>query len=110
MSKDHESAPSDLEQRVIIALDKLNIDYIFQYVIFGGGTVRGGIIIDFLISPFDIPVEVFGDYYHESEFNSEDRMRLSRIEEYFGREVIIFWGHELLTQEDADRIVKEKLG
>jgi len=110
VSKDQRSTPSDIEMRVMLALDKLKLSYVFQYSIAGGSTIRGGILVDFVVSnPFSVPVEVFGDYWHESDLDSEDRMRLSRIEEYFNREVVILWGNELKTQEDADRKVREEL-
>jgi len=105
------ATPSDIEARVMLALDKLKIPYMFQYIIFGGTAVRGGVIVDFLVwNPFAQPVEVFGEYFHAADLDTEDRFRMARIEEYFGREVVILWGDELSTDEEALETVKEKLG
>jgi len=103
--------PSDLEARIINALDKLKIRYVFQYELWGGTSFRGGVIVDFLIlNPFPIPVEAYGDYWHKDDLSSEERLRLARIEQCFQREVKIIWGHEAETQEDADRVVEDRIG
>lgn len=93
------------------ALDKMKLPFIFQYELFGGAYIRGGVLIDFLVkAPFAIPVEVFGNYWHTGQFDEDDKMRMARIQDYFKREVVIFWGSELETQEMADKAVREKLG
>ena len=102
--------PSDLEARVINSLEKYNVDYIFQYSIGGGASVRGGILVDFIVyNPFAIPVEVQGEHWHQEELDAEDRLRAARIEEYFGRELIYLWGDELSDQEETDQTVRDKI-
>ena len=93
------------------ALDKLKLRFIFQYVLWGGSYLRGGVTIDFVVyNPFPIPVEVFGNYWHTGQFDSDDKMRMARIEDHFKRKIVILWGSELETQEMADKTVREKIG
>jgi len=56
---------SQYEYYVALALDKLKIDYTFQYSPWGFTGVRGQYIVDFLLyNPMPLPVEVFGEHWH----------------------------------------------
>ena len=107
----HGDSATEPEFFVANALDKLKIPYIFQYVLWGGSYIRGGVKIDFLVkNPFAVPVEIFGNYWHSGQFDGDDKLRMARIRDHFKRDVVIFWGNELETQEMADNIVRQKLG
>jgi len=102
-------APGSKEEgRVAKALDKYNIEYTYQYPIYGGW-MRGGFIVDFvLFNPFAIALEIFGEYWHSGQFTENDRLRLAAQAQYFGRETAIFWGNELQTQQAADARVRRE--
>jgi len=98
------------EWRVAQALNKRDIDYIYQVEIDGGRNKRGGIVLDFLVyTPFAQPVPVHGDYWHQDELSEEEKLELKRLEEIYGREPIILWEHELTDQTHADQTIAEKL-
>lgn len=104
-----QTAGSWNEVYIAYALDKLRIPYIYQYAM-GFRGVRGDYRIDFVVSnPFQVPVEVFGEYWHTGQLGSDDKLRLAIIENKFRRETIIIWGNECDTQEKADAVVKQRL-
>jgi len=77
--------PDSIEEwRVAKALDRLQIPYQFQFEIFDA-SVRGGIILDFLVHtvPLATPLEVDGQHWHSGERGSEDIMRHVILEDYF---------------------------
>jgi len=100
-------AHSKNEINLAMAFDTLKIDYIYHYVIFGTRGIRGAIEVDFVIKPFNIPVELFGEHYHD--MTTEDRFKLAREYQYFKFETIIFWGRETETYELALKAAREKL-
>lgn len=103
------------EERVYIAhlklLEKKRIlGFYYQVPILGGRRFRGGFVVDFVaLTPFEVPEEVFGEYWHKGELNSAERMRLAAERNWFGRDPVIYWANELQTQEAADRVVAERL-
>jgi hypothetical protein len=97
------------EYVVSIALEKYRISYIFQASYWGGRQMRGGVILDFLVyAPFEMPVEVYGDYWHRGQLGANDRYRLSIIEEFFGKRVALVWGNESTTVPDAIRALRRE--
>lgn len=95
---------------VAMALDRLKIGYIFQFDIFGGSHVRGGIMIDFLVfNPFGIPVEVLGKYWHTGELGADDKLRQGIIEQYFNRKVVNLWTEDLVDPDTTYTVVKREL-
>lgn len=98
------------ELRVANALDKYKIEYIYQYPIQGGYKVRGGQIIDFLLlHPWSLPLQVFGEYWHEGELRGGATIGLAVLRSIFHREPIVIWGSECETQEAADDAVRRKV-
>lgn len=92
------------------ACDKLKVKYIFQYSMFGGRRLRGGIVVDFVVDiPFQVPVEIFGRHWHEGQLGADDKFKLGIERQYFGREPIVIWSDEMETQEDAERVVRTKV-
>ena len=98
------------------ALDKLKHSYNFQHQIFNITGVKGSYVLDFLVFttvPFSTPLEVFGEFWHSANITREDQLRLQRIEFELGHninETVIVWGNEAQTQEDADEVVRRKIG
>lgn len=92
------------------ALDRLRLRYIFQFEIFGGSHVRGGILIDFLVwAPFATPVEVLGEYWHTGELGADDKFRQGLIEQEFGRKVVNLWTEDLTDPETTYSKVRSEL-
>lgn len=104
------------EALVARALDKLKHSYMFQFQVFTITGVKGSYVLDFLITstvPFSTPLEVFGEHWHSGDITREDQLRLERIEFELGpniNETVIVWGSEAQSQEDADEIVRRKVG
>ena len=111
-----QSVQSREEARVATALDKLGHQYFYQFQILDMQGVQGAYVIDFLITstvPMSTPLEVYGNYWHRGQLGSEDQYRLSQIEDHFkgqANEVVIIWGNEATTQEDANSVVESKVG
>ena len=99
------------EWRVAKALWALDVDFHFQVSIQGGAMgIRGGQVLDFLLfTPFPVPAQVFGEYWHKGELNSEERMKLAVIEQVYQHEAYLWWGKDLETDEEALQTVKEDL-
>ena len=89
------------EYNVGIALQKLELRFMFQVQLFGG-KMRGGQVLDFLVwNPFPIPLQVFGDYYHSGQLGADDNFNLKVIRNHYGVDVEIIWGSDSETPEDA---------
>lgn len=92
------------------ACDKMKIDYIYQYSMFGGRRVRGGIVVDFVVMiPFQTPVEIYGRYWHEGALAADDKLKLNMERQYFKREPIIAWDYEIETKELAEEFVRREV-
>lgn len=104
--------PRSIEEwRVYVALMRYEIEFRYQVPIMGGGLVRGGQILDYLIyNPFPEPWQIYGEYWHRAQMNNQDRFKLAILLQIFGVEPTIFWGSELQTQEDTFIRVREELG
>ena len=102
---------SENEYYVSLALDRLKLNYIFQYAPFGNQGVRGQYVVDFLVlNPFSLPVEVFGNYWHTGQLGADDKLRLAILAKHFHREVIVLWGNDTDTEEEALRVVRKEIG
>ena len=108
------SKATDIEWRVSVALDRLNIPYLFQYEVGGGRTTRGGIVLDFLAitSPLSTPIDVRGEYWHRARHKIDDDLGLALLNHY-GRgqyaEPVVLYGGELQTLDQAFATVKREL-
>lgn len=99
------------EYYVALALDKLEIGYMYQYSLGGGRGIRGGQMIDFVIfNPMAIPVFVQGEYWHNEKTENEDILKIVAAEQHFKHEVILLYGDETDTKDKAYRTVVEKIG
>jgi hypothetical protein len=94
------------------ALDKLEVQFIYQFQVFGGRDVRGGQVVDFLcvVPPCSQAVQIYGEYWHRDEIQGNERIYLNALEEYFGREnVHIILAGELKSVETAKAIARREL-
>lgn len=113
--KEHEVQGQDatvLEWRVAVALDKLELPYMFQFDIEGGSTRRGGVILDFLIliPPLSVPAEVMSGYWHRSSMRAEDRLKEALVRQKGTySEMVYWWEADLQTIPDAYQAVKREL-
>lgn len=95
------------EVRVAFALDKARLPYRYQIPLRGGRRLRGGIVLDFLVSaPFETPVEVFGGYWHEGQLAADDKLKLAIEAQIFGRQVVTIWDWQVPDQESADELIE----
>jgi len=98
------------EYNVALALDKFKIPYEFQVWIRGGRTLRGGLVVDFVVyNPFEQPVEIFGEYWHSGQLGADDRLKLIMEFKQYKKQTIIIWGSEAETPELAENAVRTKL-
>lgn len=96
---------------VALALDKLEINYMFQVSIGGGRAIRGGQVIDFVVfHPNAIPVFLQGEYWHSQAQENEDILKQRAAEEYYKTKPIILMGEETDTKQKAYQAVLEKIG
>lgn len=103
-------AGSREEWRLAQALNERRIPFQYQVSVFGGTRVRGGQVIDFVVYlPYAQPVQVFGAYYHSNYKSAEERFGVSRIEQRYGRPVIIIWDYDLESVEEARQAVRRKI-
>lgn len=103
------------EYYVALALDRLELDYHYQYQVFGGKRVRGGQVIDFLVfkAPKPIPVFVGAEgYWHSGSRGAEDKLKQAElVAEYPEWDMPVeLTEEETNTQEEAFVAVKEKIG
>lgn len=93
----------DSVQEVWVAqsLYKYHEPFVFQYAMLGGTDMRGGLVIDFLLTRFNVPLEVYGEYWHEDELPGRDIIRVAKMRDMFGMEPLILWGSEAKTEQDV---------
>lgn len=107
-------AASAEEHRVAVALDKLHWPYEFQVGFFGGKSLRGGTVVDFLVFTIpSTPLYVDGEHWHKNAQSEKDNLvRKLLVASSHGslREIVVIYGSEVKTQEDADAIVLKYFG
>lgn len=102
---------SRLEWNVSLALDQMQLEYIYQYVI-GGIRVLGTYVLDFLVlTPgLSTPLLVHGRYWHTGL--KADDMEEGRIVQLMGgrcRKPVIIWEENCLTPEAALSWLRQNL-
>lgn len=102
---------SDIEERVARALYKLQLPFRFQVDYFGGRSLSGGLVLDFLVlTPLPIPILVQGEYWHSGESKARDAYNIARLLDLFKGQIAVpveLFGQDLQSQEDADRQVRQ---
>jgi hypothetical protein len=102
------------EYWVALALKRLDLEFIYQYSISGGRSVRGGQIIDFLVYTVPLPTPVFvqGEYWHSGTRNATTQFKVVAAQRYFGGEAqppVEIWDYEIPDRETTYQVVKRKL-
>lgn len=104
------------EYWVALALDRLHLDYEFQYQLFGGRKYKGGQVIDFWVytNPLPTPIFVQGWYFHyaTAQKASESRLNLMFLESRLrgkAMKPVEILDIEIPTPEDAYIVTKRKL-
>ena len=106
----HGKSATSNEYFVAAALDKLGIQFLFQVSYWGGRSLRGGQVLDFLVwNPLETPVQVFGEYWHSGLLGSKDRLKLAQLQMLFDVPIVILWGNETDSYQDALSAVREKV-
>jgi len=96
------------EYWVAQALYKYDIRFDYQWVIDGGTSRRGGLIVDFVVwNPMMTPLEVNGDYWHRGEMDGSNKLDLIAIQQHFHKEPIVMWGEDMETPEDVEQFVRQ---
>lgn len=97
------------EWRLAVAFTRYKLEYDYQVPFMGGRSVRGGMVVDFIVSnPFPIPVEMMGEYWHSGALGAGDRLRLAILMNIFDREPVEIWDYEVPTQDAADQVVRRE--
>ena len=98
------------EWYMALALDKLKLNYIFQYQV-GSPGVRGSQSIDFVVySPYAKACFVQGAYWHNIRTQVEDQLKHAAAEHYFGvGNVIDFSEEETASVEIAMNSIRKKI-
>ena len=101
------------EMYVAFALDKLKLDYIFQYEIYGGRGVKGGQVLDFYVYtvPLATVLEVYGTYWHRNERTVKDAYDQERVKQYFKGQIDykILWDIDLQSPDMAYSAVRREI-
>ena len=96
------------EYNLALALEAEEIQFLYQFTLFGGARTLGGVAVDFVVwIPFITPLEVIGAYWHQN--TSRERYRSSIIASYFGVEPIEFSEEETEDVGVARSAIKRKL-
>ena len=103
------------EYYVALALYKLGHSFIYQYQVFGGRAVRGGQVLDFMVTttvPFSTIIQVFGEYWHSGNMGSEDRFKLAELEHEFAgqADILVLWAKDLPNPDEAYTLLRREIG
>ena len=73
--------------------------------------MRGGQIIDFVtdLPPIELPVQVYGEYWHRADLTPLEWQRLQDIYDEYKIPPAIIWAGEAETQEDANQVFLRKV-
>lgn len=101
------------EYNVAFALERIGLGYIFQYRFYGGRSVRGGIVVDFLVitRPLSTPVWVNGGYWHRGRRAAEDEYQQTLIFFMARGELnrpVTLWDDDCRTKEAALSAVRRE--
>lgn len=105
---------SDLEERFANALRKAGLGFYFQWLVETRYSLPAQEkVVDFIVyaNKRVYPVEIYGDYFHESYgARQHDMIRERELNDVFAtygwEDLSIVWGHELQDQEQANYAVR----
>lgn len=95
------------------ALDRLKLNYIYQYPV-NGGSQRGGYKIDFVVNtvPLATMIEPIGNHWHTGELGADDKKRQADVEnamrDMARTPIVNLWIPDLLDEETVyQKLAKE---
>lgn len=102
------------EWRVAMALNKMRIEYDYQYSLGGGKRYAGGQVIDFMVytAPLPTPIYVQGDYWHRGAKSTSDSYKQAQVIRIFHGQVnlpLLIWEHEIPNVDAAFALLRRKL-
>ena len=101
-------AKSEDEYIFHLALIAEDLPFLYEFALYGGHLLAGGISVDFLVwTPFATAVEIVGAYWHRN--TTRERFRASIITSYFGREPVKIVEEETEDVGAARSAIKAKL-
>lgn len=108
-------ADSREEWIVSLALDKMDLDYYFQFAVAGGRSRPGGQVLDFLVDTpgMKTPLYENGVYWHTGTFDDEqalyDMKQMLQQMGILAKEPEIIWDYECQTVDNALGVLRERL-
>lgn len=98
-----------------LALDKMRLDYDYQYQVEGGRQFRGGQIVDFMVwtAPLPTPIYVQGAYWHSGLQKMQDIVNVERLKSVFYgqiRDPLLVDTVYLATRDMAYATIRRLLG
>lgn len=111
--KVHNKNATSYEYFVSLALDAIGLDYTFQASYFGGRSVRGGVVVDFIVytRPLPTPVWVNGEYWHKGKQASIDYYQQIVLSQFSGVQFsrpVVFFGQDVNDPEKAMSAVRKE--
>lgn len=105
---------SKQELYVAWALNKLKLNYKYQFSVKGGRSRRGGQVIDFMVYtlPLWTPVYVQGMYWHRDAKRNADKLKMNEVKVILrGRikEPLELWEEDLQSAEMALETVRREV-
>jgi len=98
------------EQWIYNSLRKYKLEFFYQYEIYGGTLVRGGIVVDYAVwRPMLTGFEYFGEYWHSGQMGADDKLKLIAEEQYFHQPTIVAFGDDITSQETSDEFVRKNV-
>jgi hypothetical protein len=100
------------EYNVASALEKMRMQFQYQYPILGGHWVRGGQVLDFLVDrqPLPVPVLVQGEYWHSNPATEAFReIEISNYGKGYWDDLVKITEEESATFESAFEAVRKKI-
>jgi hypothetical protein len=94
------------------ALDRYELGYLFQVSYWGGRSMRGGLVLDFLVftQPLYTPVWVNGDYWHRGGRAQEDFLQQALLDAFSQGQLApakTYWGKDCDSYEAAVATVRK---
>lgn len=101
-------AKSEDEYIFAIALKAEGIEFLYEFGLYGGHAMLGGVSVDFLVwIPFSTAVEIQSKWWHRN--STRERWRTAIITSYFGREPVFITEDETKDIASARSAIKRKL-
>lgn len=96
------------------ALDRLGLQYTYQYPI-NGGRARGGYLVDFVVytNPLATMIEPVGNHWHTGELGADDKKRQADVEaamqDICRTPIMLLWIPDMLDSETVYQKLRAEL-